>query len=107
MQEQFLHGELLGYGAVGIAVPLHTFRLSLKTHHLHIRLQNGFVAHYPYHLIGYAALRYLHVPGSRHGVVSGIAVRYRSCRDAHAGQKHRCQHAGIDVSQFSHFILFV
>ena len=60
MQKQLLNGYLFGYPTVGIATPFHAFHLALQAHLFDIGLQNGFVTHYPYHLIYDTMLRNLH-----------------------------------------------
>ena len=56
MEEELLHGKLLGNGAVGIAAPRHTFLLALHTHHLYIGLEDRLVAHHPHDFIDDTAL---------------------------------------------------
>ena len=51
MKEQLLYGQLFRYGTVGVALPVHAFHSRLDTCHLHLTLQDGFIAHDPYHLV--------------------------------------------------------
>ena len=61
MQEEFLNGNLLGNGAVGIAVPCHSLSLTLESCHLNIRLEYRLVAYHPNHLINHTMLGSLEV----------------------------------------------
>ena len=77
MQEEFLNGYLLGYGAVGIAVPCHSLGLTLESCHLNIRLKYRLIAYHPNHLINYTMLGSLEV-----GIHSTALCRVRNgyCR---------------------------
>ena len=51
MQEEFLHGELLGYHTIGIAVDTLPVVLHLPVLLLDLRLVDGLVAYDPYNLV--------------------------------------------------------
>ena len=51
MQEEFLHGELLGYHTIGIAVDTLPVILHLAVLLLDLRLVDGLVAYDPYDLV--------------------------------------------------------
>lgn len=47
VEEEFLHGNLLGNGTVGIALETNAFLGGLQTHLLDVATQDGFVADNP------------------------------------------------------------
>ena len=59
MEEEFLHGELLRNGTVGVASIFDSFCFSLKSSHLDIRLQDSLIADNPNHLVNDAAWGYI------------------------------------------------
>ena len=57
MEEELLHGYLLRYGTVRVAMPCHAFSLTLQAHNLYIRLEDRLIAYHPHHLVHNAVLR--------------------------------------------------
>ena len=56
MEKQLLHSQLLRDDTLGIASPGNTFGKPLHAHGFDVRLQDGLIAHNPYHLIDNTAL---------------------------------------------------
>ena len=88
MQEQFLHGYLLGDDTVGVSAPSCALLLCLQSRLLDIRLEYGLVAHHPNHLVDDTLLGYLNLFGSLiHGLVFlGFLVL------SHRGESNQRQH---------------
>ena len=57
MQEEFLHGQFFRNDTIGVAAETTVLVLGVEPFILHIRLQDGLIAHYPYHFVDDIVLR--------------------------------------------------